>query len=270
MNAVAIYVAYGVDSLDLSWIPDDAEIVIVHNDDRLSVEASAHPGVRRLHPGRNVGFGAAVNLALATIDADRVVLCNPDTRVDRAHWTALATAAPDEVVTVEQFDDTGAPTSVVNGYWNLPAFLGTAFRLGRFIPRGGTARRLVTRLLGSWGRTHQNEADARHWPLASHWASGALLSMPLAPITAVGGFDERFFLYYEDADLQQRMAVYDPSLRLRLADVEPAIHTVGATAGAAERDEVGRIRRESAAAYAASQHGIGWTAAARLVGRRAR
>ena len=56
---------------------------IVHNDGALD---RASLGARVVHvdaPG-NVGFGAAVNLALPHVTTERVVLCNPDVGADAA------------------------------------------------------------------------------------------------------------------------------------------------------------------------------------------
>lgn len=268
MSATVITVAYGVEDIDLAWVPDDGVIIVVHNDELLPRGAIAHPRVTHLHPGCNLGFGAAVNLALDLVVSDRVILCNPDTALSPEHWSALVDARSDEVVTIAQDGADGTPTSVVNGYWNPLAFTGTALRLGRVAPRGGRVRRCLAPLLGSWGRQHNESLQpvSNSWPLSARWGTGAVLSLPTDAIRSVGGFDDEFFLYYEDVDLQQRMANADPALRLRLADVPPAIHRVGGSAGEHGRRHVERLRRQSAARYARRQNGPGWALAGHLIG----
>lgn len=268
MNATAVIVAYGVERLDLSWIAPDADVIVVHNDDRLGEEACRHDRVRHLHPGTNLGFGAGVNAALPLVTTDRVVLCNPDTRLTADHWAGLSTGAENDLVSLPLVDDEGIPNSVVNGYWSPLAFIATAWRLGRFVPRGGRLRPLVGRLLGNWGRMHREPAAAiGRWPLTERWASGAVLSLPTAAIRAVDGFDEGYFLYFEDADLQQRMAAGDPTLHLRMLRGRPGIHSVGGSSGAGDHEVVRRERRRSAARYAAGQRGRGWSTVARTVAR---
>ncbi len=270
--ATAVYVAFGVTTLDLAWIPDEVSVLIVHNDDLLPETDAVHPGAVHIRPGCNVGFGAGVNLALDQVDTDRVVLCNPDTVLAPHHWVALVAAGPDEVVTLGLTSADGVANSVVNRYWNLPAFVGTALRLGRFVPRHGSMRRVIAGLLGSWGAGHSESlaAQAGDWPLGERWGSGAVLSLPTVAVRAVGGFDEGYFLYYEDADLQQRMAAHDLTLRIRLADVPAGEHAVGGSVGTTSNREVARIRRRSAARYAQRQPGSAWHLTGRLVGWTAR
>lgn len=52
------------------------------------------------------------------------------------------------------------------------------------------------------------------------FASGAFMAVKTAEFKAVGGFDERFFLYFEDADLSRELrkngdALYNPFLRVQ-------------------------------------------------------
>ena len=217
MTATAVIVAYGVERLDLSWIATDAEVIVVHNDELLPEDACRHDGVRHVHPGTNLGFGAGVNRALEYVTSERIVLCNPDTSLTADHWSALSGVPENDLASLPLLDDEGVPNSVVNCYWSPSSFMATAWRLGRFVPRGGRLRSFACGLLGGWGRVHrESTAAAGRWPLAERWASGAVLSLPTAAFRAVGGFDEGYFLYFEDADLQQRMAASDPSLHLRM------------------------------------------------------
>lgn len=268
MTATVVYVAYGITSLDLGWIPESLPVVVVHNDDLLAPLGTDDNAVIDLFPGRNVGFGAGVNLALEAVDTDRIVLVNPDTVLKPGHLEALLDAPADELVTIPLREASGRPNAVVNRYWSAAAFLGSALRLGRFMPRESRRRRAVTRLLGSWGAAHR-EAVAESpgcWPLSERWASGAVLSLPGAALKAVGGFDPDYFLYYEDADLQQRLAHHDASLQLRLADVEPGVHEVGGSASNPHQiHAAAQARRRSAQRYASRQPGARWRVAERMV-----
>ena len=256
-----VYVAYGIDRLNLDWIPSETSVVIVHNDERL--QASDRPETVSIHPGANLGFGAGVNRALEVVTTPRVVLCNPDTRLAPAHFTALAEAPPDDVAAVPLIERDGTPNSVINQYWHPMAFTATALRLGRFAPRGSVLRSLSTRLLGRWGRSHRDSLEhvAGSWPLVERWATAAVLAAPTEALRAIGGFDDEYFLYYEDVDLQQRLARRFPAMRVHLLDVEPAIHEVGGSdSGLAS--PVARHRLNAALTYARRQDGAAWAAAA--------
>src|ERR1039458_8259450 len=111
-----VYVAYGVTTLDVSWLDADDAVIVVHNDDLLPLGSIEHGrGVDLVSRG-NVGFGAAVNAALDLVATDRVILCNPDTQLTREHRQLLGSAGPDELVTVALDDDLGEPTWVVLPY----------------------------------------------------------------------------------------------------------------------------------------------------------
>src|SRR6476646_7726511 len=102
--STAIFVSFATPALDLDWIPDDAGVVIVHNDASLDRAALTRPGVVHVDSGGNVGFGAGVNLAPPPVNTRRGVLCNPDIVLTAQHWDALSNAAADDVLTVPLLD----------------------------------------------------------------------------------------------------------------------------------------------------------------------
>src|SRR5438105_4306232 len=91
LAATVVCVAYRTPAVDLSWVPDGTPVIVVHNDDQLD-EASL-PSATHVHSRGNVGFGAAVNRALAMVQTRRFILCNPDARLQSAHWDALVDGA---------------------------------------------------------------------------------------------------------------------------------------------------------------------------------
>ena len=70
-GATVVVVAYGVNALLLDWVPATVPVVVVHNDDLLTVSSVDHPAVTHLFPGTNVGFGAGVNAALERVTTSR-------------------------------------------------------------------------------------------------------------------------------------------------------------------------------------------------------
>jgi N-acetylglucosaminyl-diphospho-decaprenol L-rhamnosyltransferase len=260
--STAVFVSFASPALDLDWIPDDADVVVVHNDASLDRASIGRAGVVHVDAGSNVGFGAAVNLALPHVTTARVVLCNPDIVLTAQHWDALSNAAADDVLTIPLLDEQQLPTSVTSRYPTPVSHLASGYRLGRFAPRGGWTRTTATRVLGSWGRAHEESlrTPVGTWPLAERWVSGAVFSVDTARLREVGGFDERYFLYYEDVDLCCRLARRYPTARAVVADVPPGVHRVGGSAPeqADSRAAVERIRRRSAVTYAHDQNGWSW------------
>ena len=267
-GATVVVVAYGVNALLLDWVPATVPVVVVHNDDLLTVSSVDHPAVTHLFPGTNVGFGAGVNAALERVTTSRVVLCNPDIRANFQHWTALQSDNPRELVVVEQVDAEGRPTSVVNRYPTPAAALLTALRAGRIAPRGSRRRRWLAHLLGRWGRVHAGSLHSsfsvgsgndRHFQLSECWPSASLVSIDTVFLKSVGGFDESYFLYWEDVDLARRLAAAASESTVRMVATPPVVHLVGGSVSdAATHIAVRHQRWRSAHRYAASQPGARW------------
>jgi N-acetylglucosaminyl-diphospho-decaprenol L-rhamnosyltransferase len=259
-------VLYRTRHVDLTSIPEGWPVVLVHNDRDLDPSSISRPGVRHLFAPGNIGFGAGVNLALPELATERVVLCNPDTALAPEHWEALAPAPPHEVRTLPLVDDRGTPTSVVNSYPTPLSHLLTGFRVGRIAPLGSRRRRLLSRASGGYARN--NDAGLRlrggRWPMTSRWASGAVMSVDCRRLAEVEGFDEGYFLYFEDVDLCQRLSERHPDTELVLVPTPPAVHHVGVSARGS-RSAVERVRLRSARRYARARPGSAWAITAALL-----
>ncbi len=264
-KATVIVVAYGVDHLNLSWVPADVPVVVVHNDHRLGRDMRSHPNALHLFPQQNIGFAAGVNLALTKVRTPRLVLVNPDVAGTPRHWEVLAAGMADQIVAVDQVDGQGRPTSVINRFPTPASALLTALRVGQLAPRGTRRRRWLSSFLGPWGADHRRSLESttgsRIMSIESHWATGALLSIDTEVLRSVGGFDPGFFLYYEDADLAARLALARPGITIVVADVAPAVHLVGGSAADRRTRAFVRAHRwRSAARYADRREGGAWTA----------
>jgi teichuronic acid biosynthesis glycosyltransferase TuaH len=158
--------AFGLVTVDNSSNPETEALVLRH-------------GGRYLDPGRNLGFGAGVNLALEHASADSdVLLLNPDATIGPADvvrlQATLRAAADLAAVGPTQRTAPGAPAERV--CWPFPS------PLGAWIEAVG---------LGRW----QQRCD---------FVIGSVLLLRREAIVDVGGFDERFFLYAEETDWQRR------------------------------------------------------------------
>jgi GT2 family glycosyltransferase len=266
-GASVIVVAYGVDTLDLSWVPPDAPVLVVHND-MLLTESACRPGCDHFYPGSNIGFGRGVNLALRDVATRRVIICNPDTVLSAVHWDALVEAQQNDVVTIPLIDE--------NGFLKASAFpypsptlllLGTA-RAIRAAPVGTVRRKILSRLLGDWGRDRKwtIAQPPGRYSLVKWWASGAVLSFDTQLLKSVNGFDPAYFLYFEDTDLSKRIAKSRCHACLVIADTPPALHRVGGSAVTLQdKRRVTLERWQSARRYASTESGLRWRVAAALL-----
>ncbi len=155
----------------------------------------------RIHQGQgNVGYGAAQNLAIRQTQAEYHLLANPD-----------LTLAPDTLAAcmrhLEQYPETvlAAPQGhgAAGGYARLakrePSLLVLALRaLAPDTQFGPFARRLATYVYA--------DRLPSETPQTIHLASGCFMFCRTAALKAVGGFDERYFLYFDDFDLCRRLA----------------------------------------------------------------
>jgi GT2 family glycosyltransferase len=166
--------------------PDEVVVVDNGSTDGSDALAAAHDGVRVLALGRNLGFAAAANRGIAAVDADAVALVNTDV-VLAGDWLERVVGALGEGV--------GAVASKMVDL-DRPELL---YDAGDVLRRDG-----VCEQRGRFARD-----DGRFDTPGDVFAAcaGAALYRRAA-VEAVGGFDERFFLYLEDVDL---------GLRLRLA-----------------------------------------------------
>lgn len=178
-----------------------AEIIVVDNastDDSVSYVRENYPDVRVIANDRNVGYGAAANEGIRSTSSPLVLLLNADTAVEPGCIAALEHAAQNAPRAAIL-----AP-AIVNGSGvaeiSCFPFPGT---LGWFLenePVAAVARR-IPRL--------RRRAVSFDPPATAHripWALGCALLVRRSALDEVGGFDESFFMYYEEVDLSRRLA----------------------------------------------------------------
>ena len=156
--------------------------------------------VKYYHTGENIGFGAAHNLAMQElIGCSRYhVVLNPDIYFD---GSILATL----------FDLCEAHPSIGHV---MPKILypdGTLQRLYKKLPTPFdiASRRLFPPVLKRVFRKWMYEFELRHLDpdqaISVPFLSGCFMFFRTSALAEVGVFDERFFMYFEDADLTRRI-----------------------------------------------------------------
>jgi glycosyltransferase involved in cell wall biosynthesis/GT2 family glycosyltransferase len=183
----AVIVAYGRPDLVASALGAlgktgegaPAAVVVDNSSSGAVREVAASAGASYLDPGRNLGFGAAVNLAVdkdVPAGAD-VLLLNPDAEIDASTVHALQARLHGEArlacVAPAQVDHNGRPQRVA---WPFPS---PALYWLEALGLGGLVR-------------------------VRDFLVGSVLLVNGKALKEVGGFDESFFLYAEETDWQRR------------------------------------------------------------------
>jgi len=179
-------------------VPVPMATVVVDNastDGSAEAVRAGHPDALVIANPENVGFARACNQGWRGSRAPGVLFLNPDAEVGPGTVEALLRALearPDAGAVGPRTRSADGTIQVSTGPDLTPASEWRQRRLVR-----GVDRRDPRALA---------EAEARH--AREHepdWVSGACLLARREALEAVGGFDEGFFLYEEDADLCRRM-----------------------------------------------------------------
>lgn len=213
-----------VRSLIEQQVPDtEYSVVVVDNastDDTTGRIREAAPEALIVELPHNRGYGAAANAGMRAVTADAYVICNQDAHYQPGFVAALAGA-------LDQYPRAGAITAQVRlaGKF-VPAHETDG---DAFIAHDGTRWRRAdhgVELLNSTGNqvTRSGNGLDRGWlaPVGSQFDRrvfgfhGGAVMLRADAVVPLGGFDERYFMYYEDTDLSFRLRragwqiVYEP------------------------------------------------------------
>ena len=190
----------------VDWVQDHAAAAGVR---------AAFPAVTWVGRDDNRGFAAGVNLAARASRAPVIVLLNPDAVVEGPLPSVLASCLDAD------------PTIGVVGPRVLNAD-GTVQESARRFPGASTAlggrstwltRHFPNNPFTRWNlRTREAERDGH---ATVDWLAGSCFATRRTVFDAVGGLDEGFFMYWEDADFCRRVGatgvrcVYAPAVTVR-------------------------------------------------------
>lgn len=241
----------------------ELEMVLVDNGSRPEdLEILESLPVRRIEPGRNLGYAGGVNAGVRETSAEAIVAMNPDVEVLPGCLDSLVEALDNGAAAAGPrfFWDRGKryllpPTEPVSIMAEIHAVLAR-----RFVPVAGLARR------------HWRRHARRYWsaggPFTGYDLSGALLAFRRSAWRQVGPFDEGYRLYYEETDWLQRLRA--EGLEARYVPSAEAVHFYAQSTVAEPRVEQWRLdssRRFRSRAYGASFTGLlerlsGWVGSA--------
>jgi GT2 family glycosyltransferase len=186
--------------------------------DQLEVTANRWPPSDFFHlhqslQGRNLGFGGGHNTVLDTLGSDYHLVLNPDVELEegtlRAGLSALLENEDIALLSPKVFGTKGDQEFLCKRYPSVLALL-----LRGFAPQ--LIKRLFHRQLAAYEMRDLCGGEGR---VTVPIASGCFMLARTAALRAAGGFNEKFFLYFEDFDLSLRLAnqgrlVFDPAMQI--------------------------------------------------------
>ena len=185
--------AHGLLRSASGWSVPPGVVVVVDNSgdfpEPAGVSGGRAPDVAVLRPASNLGYGGAVNRGLALarcLGFTYALVATQDCR--------LASTACEHLLSALRETEAAAVAGPLLTYSSAP---GTVFSAGG--------------KLTPYGRTlHPDQgaalADLRiRDPRVVDWLDGACLLVRVEALDSVGDFDERYFLYVEEVDLQFRL-----------------------------------------------------------------
>lgn len=226
----------------LEGLPDDLPVVVVDNAsdvDGLSRLPLTRPATRYVDSGGGKGFARAANMGARTSTHEFLVFGNPDSRPTVEHLAALV----EDVATDPGLAASAATMTGVDGNVELG--------VGGWEPTGPRALvhaaglHKVFKRAGLYARPAPGEA------IDVDWTTGACMAVRRSTFTALGCFDEDFYVYNEDMAFGR--AARRAGLREKLRTDVVVPHAAGGSG--APNLEMLRLRGAAMRRYLSRHHG---------------
>jgi len=197
------------------------EVIVVDNDEIKSLEKDLlikFPKIIYVKSPKNLGFGAGNNLGAKSATGEYLFFLNPDTKVSDGTIDNLSNFLNKNkgvgIAAPLLIDEKGSPfkrqgsqrLDMFNGFFSL-SFLGKIFP--------GPAKDFY---LENWNKKTNKEVDVAP-------GTGFMITKEL--FREIGGFDEKFFLYFEENDICNR--VKDLGYKIYILSGAKIYHEVGAS-----------------------------------------
>ncbi len=178
----------------------DIAVVIVDNassDNLVRILKNQYPWVTVIEAGKNLGFGGGNNIGLNSVEAKYYFVLNPDTVFVQPNTlrrlyeymereTKIGMIAPKLV---------NADGSLQYSCFRFPKFLDKPLRQLGFERVHIVKKRVDSFLMKDFDHKKARPVD---------WVLGSAMFVRAEALKKVGGFDERFFMYFEDCDWCRR------------------------------------------------------------------
>lgn len=184
--------------------------------DNASVDGTAeyivknYPWARVIANHENLGFGSAHNFAIRNVHSKYHLIVNPDISV-------LENTIKDAIDYLETYKDVAVVTPFVMNTDGTQQFLPKKNPSMKYMIGGMFENKFV------FCKKLRNEYTMKNVtvtePVDVEFCTGAFMITRTDALHAVGGFDETYFLHFEDADLTRELckvgrAVYNPDIKV--------------------------------------------------------
>ena len=186
-----------LESIKEKTSPDlSRKIYIVDNadeQDKFRELEELYPEVEYIHTGENLGFGKGHNLVMDRVDSEYHAIVNPDVLLHDDAFSTLIDFAKktDSGMTVPKLVTPDGKR--LAAYRRDPNLLDMVCRIWF---RSAFPKRVAT---------HELSDQDYSKPFQVPFAQGSFLVCKTDLLKQLGGFDDEFFMYLEDADLCRRM-----------------------------------------------------------------
>jgi GT2 family glycosyltransferase len=238
-------------SIEKSNISFPYEIIIVDNDEEKAIEKELKekfPSVLYLKPEKNLGFGRGNNFGAKRAKGDYLFFLNPDTEVLR-----------DAITKLKEFLDENKQVAIA-----APLLLNPEKKP---YPLQGTTTLNPLAAIVSLSFINKifpgNPVTKKFW--ITHWDKKQIKEVDVVPGTAfmirknifnkLEGFDEHFFLYFEENDLSKRLR--DLGYTLCMIPNAKVIHAWGSSTKKSKQN-ISKIFSQSRFYYFKKHYGFFW------------
>jgi N-acetylglucosaminyl-diphospho-decaprenol L-rhamnosyltransferase len=197
---------------DLSGL--ELEIIVVDNNSNDGIEKDIkekYKEIKFIRNNKNIGMGAGNNTGINKAQGEFILILNADTKLEKnsikelynlcKDWPAVGIAAPELI---------NPDGSHQDSCYRFPTFFMPLYR-----------RTFIGRFFKSKVNAFLVKDQSERLPLEVDWVMGSCLMIRKEALEKIGGgFDERFFMYFEDVDMCRSMwqagykVIYYPKARI--------------------------------------------------------
>ena len=182
------------------------EIIVINNDLNKISTISANENIRVIENNNNDGFAKACNKGAAFARGKVLFFLNPDTKFESGNIADLINAFSDSTVGIVS-----------------PQLLTPNNRIQPW--SSGYKITLLEIILNKLGLVRSKKLWQKNTSAVPAWISGAAMAINKNLFEKIKGFDENFFMYFEDVDLCKRVA--DESLTMLILPSVQILHLGG-------------------------------------------
>lgn len=190
------------------------DVYVVDNnssDNTTDIIEKEFPGAILIKSNKNLGFGAAHNIVINKVTSKYHIIVNPDIEIGLESIGKLEKYMDENkevvITTPKIINFDGTEQFLPKKYPKMKYFLG-----GRFENNG--------KIFKKWRDEYTLKSENINKPIDIDFCTGCFMFTRSKEIKECGGFDERYFLHFEDADLTREMqkfgrTVYNPYISVK-------------------------------------------------------